>query len=231
MPDLVVKSIGVAELLDQLCDNTWLIPSFQRDFVWSEANVTSLVLSVIEARPIGMATLWEQPDNSALALGPASIEDTQDGKSVSVSLSNNTELPNKFYAVLDGRQRSTAIAMAFGGLRATDSRRRFAGRFFLDATQPEPSERVRYIKESDVKKKKYDSLSSCIADGLFPLATQPGKSLMGQWMGYLQAIKDPSNYPNSNLPDEEELERRNVILQQAFEGITSTRLAVVHCSV
>lgn len=35
--------------------------------------------------------------------------------------------------------------MAFGGLRATDARRKFSGRYFLDFTQEDPTERVRYV--------------------------------------------------------------------------------------
>jgi hypothetical protein len=203
-----------------------MVPSFQRDFVWSEADVTSLALSVIEARPIGMATLWEQADDSDLTLVAASIPDTQNGVSIEVDIADDETNPNKFYAVLDGRQRSTAIAMAFGGLRATDTRRRFSGRFFLDVTHQDVSERVRYIREAQVKSNKYDQLSVCVGKGLFPLATDPGMGLMGQWMNYIQAIKDPSNYPNRTLPDPAELDRRNAILKQAFEGISETLLAV-----
>lgn len=223
---LAVESISIAVLLDRLRRNEWLIPSFQRDFVWSEASVTSLILSVIEARPIGMATLWEQPDDSDLQLVPASIEDTIAGEAVSVSISDDPDAkPNKFYAVLDGRQRSTALAMAFGGLHATDSRRRFSGRFFLDVKQGEVSERVRYVRETEVKKNKYDHLASCIADGLFPLAAHPEKDLMGQWMDYLKELYNADNYPHG-LPDPNELAKRNDILQAAFKGITDTRLAV-----
>lgn len=227
MGKLVVESIGIADLLARLRTNTWLVPAFQRDFVWSEANVTSLVLSVIEARPIGMATLWEQPDDSDLSLVPASIEDTKNNASTSVTIAeDDAARPNKFYAVLDGRQRSTALAMAFGGLRATDARRRFSGRFFLDVKEEDVTERVRYIREPQVKAKKYDTLSACVADGLFPLATDPSKGLMGQWMSYLQEIQNPSNYPNGELPDASELASRNAILQKAFEGISETVLAV-----
>lgn len=227
MGKLVVESIGIADLLARLRTNTWLVPAFQRDFVWSEANVTSLVLSVIEARPIGMATLWEQPDDSELSLVPASIEDTQNNTSASVTMAEDDDArPNKFYAVLDGRQRSTALAMAFGGLRATDARRRFSGRFFLDVKEEDVTERVRYIREPQVKAKKYDTLSACVADGLFPLATDPSKGLMGQWMSYLQEIQNPNNYPNGKLPDDNELASRNAILQKAFEGISETVLAV-----
>jgi uncharacterized protein with ParB-like and HNH nuclease domain len=149
---LKVESVGIAGVLERLHSNTWLIPSFQRDFVWSEADVTSLALSVIEARPIGMATLWEQPQDGDLKLIPASIDDTQNGVSKSVTLADDADArPNQFFAVLDGRQRSTALAMAFGGLRASDARRRFSGRYFLDVTHDDPTERVRYIREPQVK--------------------------------------------------------------------------------
>lgn len=227
MGKLVVESIGIADILERLRTNTWLIPSFQRDFVWSEADVTGLVLSVIEARPIGMATLWEQPEIGDLTLVPASIDDTKDGTSTQTTLAVDVNYrPRKYYAVLDGRQRSTALAMAFGGLRASDSRRKFSGRYFLDVKQREVSERVRYIRESEVRSRGYDKLSVCIADGLFPLATDPEKGLLGQWMGYLQAITDRKNYPDGILPEADELDARNEILKKAFSGITETVLAV-----
>ena len=226
MGKLAVDSIGIAELLDRLRSNAWLVPAFQRDFVWSEADVTSLALSVIEARPIGMATLWEQPDDSDLTLEPASIPDTRNGESVDVALSIFEGRPKNFYAVLDGRQRATALAMVFGGLRATDARRRFSGRYFLDVSHDDPSGRVRYIREAQVKGSKYDQLAVCIGAGLFPLAPEADKDLMGQWYTYIQSINDPSNYPDNKLPDAEELSRRNEILKQAFKGITDTVLAV-----
>ncbi|WP_223994195.1 DUF262 domain-containing protein [Arthrobacter sp. NicSoilB11] len=226
MGKLTVESIGISELLDRLRSNAWLVPAFQRDFVWSEADVTSLALSVIEARPIGMATLWEQPDDSDLTLVPASIPDTQNGQSVDASLSSPEDRPKNFYAVLDGRQRATALAMVFGGLRATDARRRFSGRYFLDVSHDDPSGRVRYVREAQVKASKYDQLAVCIGDGLFPLSPEADKDLMGQWYTYIQAINDPSNYPDQALPEAEELARRNEILKQAFKGITETVLAV-----
>jgi hypothetical protein len=223
---LAVESIGIAELLQRLRSNAWLVPAFQRDFVWSEADVTNLALSVIEARPIGMATLWEQPDDSALTLVPTSIPDAKDGDSIDVSLSADNERPKNFYAVLDGRQRATALAMVFGGLRASDARRRFSGRYFLDVSHDDPSGRVRYIREAQVKSSNYDQLSVCIGAGLFPLANDVDSDLMGQWYTYIQAINDSSNYPDNALPAAEELERRNLILKQAFKGITETVLAV-----
>ncbi|WP_165070527.1 DUF262 domain-containing protein [Marisediminicola senii] len=226
MAKLVVESTNISDLLDLLRSNTWLVPSFQRDFVWSEAEVTGLALSVIEARPIGMATLWEQADDSELTLESASIPDTVNGVSATAKIAMHDERPKKFFAVLDGRQRATALAMAFGGLRATDARRRFSGRYFLDVTHQDSSERVRYIRDAQVKAGKLDQLSVCIGQGLFPLATEPDSELLGQWLEYIQAIKDPANYANKQLPPAEELQRRDEILKKAFAGISQTVLAV-----
>jgi hypothetical protein len=224
---LVVESVGIATLLDRIRSNSWLVPSFQRDFVWSDADVVSLVLSVLEARPIGMATLWEQPDDAdGLDLQPVSLPDTVNAAAAHATLCEDaTARPSKFFAVLDGRQRSTALALAFGGLRATDTRRRFSGRFFLDVTKDEVSERVQYIRDPDVKKRGLDKLNVAIGEGLFPLATSE-VGIFGQWMGYIQALKDPANYPNNQLPSDEELSKRDRILKAAFEGINETLLAV-----
>ena len=43
--------------------------------------------------------------------------------------------------VLDGRQRLTALAIAFGGLREKDARRSFSGRWFINLdADPEDNE-------------------------------------------------------------------------------------------
>ena len=223
-----VESIGIEKLLEQLKTSGWLVPSFQRDFVWSEGDVVNLVTSIIDCRPIGMATLWEQPDEAALDLDSINVPDrTPTGELGFARFSDPEVKPNKVYAILDGRQRCTAIAMAFGGFRPSDSRRRFAGRFFLNVAANDPLHRVRYMKETEVRKKQLDVEANCIAEGLFPLSSyQDGEPLFEQWMRYLQAIQKPEFYPNGQLPDSVELSRRDGILKSAFSGITKTLLAV-----
>lgn len=68
--NLEVTDVTVATLLDKLERREWMIPRFQRDFVWSVNDVASLVNSIVESRPIGMATIWEQPDAAGLPLEP-----------------------------------------------------------------------------------------------------------------------------------------------------------------
>lgn len=220
---LQVNSVTVGELLDKLRTREWMIPAFQRDFVWSISDVTDFVYSVLKCRPIGMATLWRQSDESELPLEPVSIRNRQNR----IVLPGAETPPATRYAVLDGRQRCTAIAMAFGGLRPKDGRVRFRGRFFLNVAEEDDAERIKFVREANVVKRGLDSDAGAIGAGLFPLSnTNPGESLMQQWYRYSQAIQTSANYPDSKLPDEDELKRRNQILAQSFQGLLETKLAV-----
>jgi hypothetical protein len=173
-----------------------------------------------------MATLWEQPDDSGLELGPISLPDNVENDD-SVEFSNTTTNPNKVYAVLDGLQRCTAIAMAFGGFRPRNKRFKLAGRYFLNVAEFEPTEQIVYKREVDVLKEGLNNDAKCISAGLFPLSTNSNnETILGQWLRYIQSIRDKAYYADGLLPDEAELNRRDQILKKAFEGITKTKLAV-----
>jgi len=224
MSRLKVESVGIPQLISLLRSKTWMVPSFQREFVWSEADVTNLILSVVDARPIGMATLWEQPEGSGLHLEAVSIHDAL--SSPAYVSAEGMERPSKFFAVLDGRQRCTALAMAFAGLRASDGRRRFSGAFYLDITQRDSEDRVRYVKDSEVRSRGLAAINVCIANGLIPLECPSDRDLFSVWLGYLQAIRDPSNYSGGQLPPPDELDHRDEVLKSALKGINETVLAV-----
>src|ERR1700721_2076903 len=230
MSGLMVTDIEVPTLLDKLRKRKWLVPRFQRDFVWSVADVIDLVISIFESRPIGMATLWEQGPNREVELSPVSIPDydTVLKKTGLRAFSTVEKDPNKVFAILDGRQRCTAVAMAFGGLKALDGKYRFSGRYFLDVSSQDPSKRVVYKKESDVRRLNLDSDANCISSGLFPLASNnvEHEEIFPQWMRYLQALHTRAYYGAAGLPRDVELEARDKILKNAFEGLVGTKLAV-----
>ncbi|MFB3917654.1 MAG: DUF262 domain-containing protein [Terriglobales bacterium] len=223
MSRLAVSDITVPGLLDRLRKREWLVPQFQREFVWSVADVIELVISIIESRPIGMATLWEQGPAPEVLADPIWIPDSGGRKYFATAEKN----PTSTSAILDGRQRCTAVAMAFGGLRPSDGKYRFAGRFFLNVATTDPTNRVVFYRDAEIKKRNLATDANCIGQGLFPLASSiEAEELLAQWMRYLQALKNPDNYPGSKLPDDEELGRRDKVLKRAFEGLVGTKLAV-----
>lgn len=227
MAQLQVSESNVPGLLTKLKSREWMSPLFQRDFVWSTADVVSLVNSIIDAKPIGMVTLWEQPDEPAISLEPISIEDRgPQGEKTQRPFGDRSDRPGRYYAVLDGRQRSTAIAMAFGGLRPKWRRLRTAGRFFLDVKARDAPERVVFLSEVEVDRKGLSTLAVAVSQGLFPLECEKPEDFFGQWMNYLQIIRDPEYYNEGELPDAVELSRRTDIVKSAFDGIINTKIAV-----
>ncbi len=229
MADLSVTSLTIEELLRKLKSREWLIPQFQREFVWSVGDVIELIHSILCARPIGMATIWEQADDTSLELGPLSLADREHhgAEEIRRSFCNGPDNPRKVFAVLDGLQRCTAVALAFGGFRTAHGDYRTSGRYYLNVAASDPLEQIIFLKEAEVTARHFDNDATCISQGCFPLSSNiAGEAFLGQWLRYIQAIRDPAFYTNGQMPQLDELERRNTVLKRAFEGISRTKLAV-----
>jgi len=227
MSTIRIDSYTVANLIDNLRSATWQIPKFQREFVWDTSAIAGLATSIIDAYPIGMITLWEQSDRNPLDLERLAIQDYDATARKQTAKHFGEDAGNqKLLAILDGRQRCTAIAMAFAGFTPDYKGNKYAGRYFLNAEQPDPLERIVFRRTSELERAGLTTTAACIAKGLFPLASDvAGESILRQWYRYAQEIKDPQNYPNGELPEEAELKRRDELVQNAFDGINETRLA------
>jgi hypothetical protein len=224
MAGITVISVSIADLLTHLQEREWLCPKFQREFVWTEGQIEALVTSVLNAHPIGMVTLWAQPDGETLELEPVSLSDaTQTGIRFFTS---KTEDAKKKYAILDGRQRSTALAMAFGGFQATDRRYKFAGKYFLNVACGAESDLVQFISDRELEARNLGTPAAQISAGLFALSPPPNVGINEQWMEYLASIRQPHYYTTGSFPGEEELTARENILKTAFNGIIKTKIAV-----
>jgi hypothetical protein len=222
-----IREYTIAQMLDALRQGEWQVPKFQREFVWDTSAIASLATSIIDAYPIGMVTLWEQSDANPLDLERLSIPDYDpSSRQRVVRHFGNEGSGQNLLAILDGRQRCTAVAMAFAGFMPTFTSNKYCGRYFLNAAEADPLERVVFISRLQLQKRGLISEAAMIGAGLFPLASdKKDESVLRQWYRYAQEIQNPSNYPNSELPDEEELARRDAIVQSAFDGINDTRLA------
>ncbi|MEM5495540.1 DUF262 domain-containing protein [Hoeflea sp. AS16] len=222
-----ISELSISEVLENLSSRKWKVPRFQREFVWDTSAVAGLATSVIDGYPIGMVTLWEQPSDSHIDLEPLSIDDwdSQSKTKVVLQFGKPEANPTHVMAILDGRQRSTALAMAFSGFSPNFGGNKYSGRYFLNASLKDPLERVVFKKKTEIQKEGLTNLDACIAKGYFPLASfERGQSVLQQWYGYIQKLKDESIYPDGEFPDADEIARRDKILQQAFEGITETKL-------
>jgi hypothetical protein len=231
MSELSVQSHSVLEVLEKLRTSSWLVPEFQRKFVWTVPDVVELVRSVLAARPIGMATIWEQGPDTDLELRRVSIP--SDGRLSGADRLEYRQLPEEAeaaqkFAVLDGLQRCTALTLAFGGLQSPQSREsRFAGRYFLNVATDDPNEQIVFLTQKELDRRGLTNDAALIAVGHFPLQlTHAVAGVYDQWLNYRDAVTRRENYPSGEVPSEQEIARRQRVLARALEGIIKTRLAV-----
>lgn len=228
MSSIEVKAITIPTLLNNLYIGEWLTPEFQRDFVWSNAQIVGLVNSIIDAKPIGMATIWEQEDKSDLPLEHISTNDwdSKANKSGPRFFGDNKARPGRFYAILDGKQRSTSIAMVFGGLRAQSGLYKNSGAYFLNADFDDIQDRIVYLTKKDIERKSLDNVASYVQQALFPLELPDFEQVSQYFFKLSSAVETAANYPNETLPEPEVIQRRQHALQQAHDGINQSKLAV-----
>jgi uncharacterized protein with ParB-like and HNH nuclease domain len=51
----------INDLISRYEKNLIVIPEFQRDFVWTQAQIKELIISIYKGYPIGMLIQWETP--------------------------------------------------------------------------------------------------------------------------------------------------------------------------
>lgn len=222
-----ISPVSVPDVLKKLKDGEWLVPAFQREFVWDVSAIVSLATSIIDGYPIGMMTLWDQAEDDDVShLEVISIPDWDTASRSVVKRSFGERKSSHPKAILDGRQRCTALAMLFANFRQEDRKKKYAGSFFLDVTALDPNERIVFIKAKKLESENLGTLPACIARGLFPLSPQADKNITEQWFDYLEFVRNKTLYPPEQIPDDDELARRASILRAAYSGIFYSNVAV-----
>lgn len=232
-----VSNVTISQLLQKLHRLEWQIPNFQRDFVWELRACAEFASSVLSGRPIGMVTVWYLEEGQELALEPLQL---QLGQST-IRFAGTESAPVRKAAVLDGRQRSQAAAMVFGGLLSHDARSRFGQLFFLqtvsnevDGEVDEGRPKVVFVSLKRARTRGLDSLEGAISQGYFPLdafrpevlSASANPTTLEHHELCRDKARDPATYGEAGRPPDAELNRRLRIFRDAMGNLGESKLAV-----
>ena len=95
----------------------FVLPQFQRDFVWSPSSVIKLLTSLFNGYPIGSLLLMEN-------------NESYDFRAIDGVTGDRRQSEGETILVLDGQQRLTACWRAFFGTLEND--RKYAGRYYFN---------------------------------------------------------------------------------------------------
>jgi len=98
-----VDKKSIQELMTEVNSGKFLLPSFQRQYVWDENDIRDLIDSIINNYPIGTIILWKPSTVSITEIDPFSkpLIDTE------------TKKTNEVLYVIDGQQRLTSLLLLF----------------------------------------------------------------------------------------------------------------------
>jgi hypothetical protein len=191
-----VIPLKIDDILDKASSGCFQIPSFQREFVWKKDDICSLVESALVGLPCGALVTWENPSGlSQSNRVDIRIPENNSGTKTFINFPPKGQIHPAPYVVIDGLQRITAIAIAFGGLYNSQSNHRFGGKFFIDLDSPQIEGSVRYKKLKFIKDNKLDDENTWKSTGLYPLNTcsrplinRLSNSNAGHWVAILQLV-------------------------------------------
>tara|TARA_B100000683_G_scaffold245525_1_gene256525 strand:+ start:6481 stop:8973 length:2493 start_codon:yes stop_codon:yes gene_type:complete len=103
------KSIDIKSLFTKIEERTWVLPNFQRDFVWSTDKQKKIIASLFLDYPLGSLLLLENKNKKTL------VESRELGSRMQFKPKHSSDLRY----VLDGQQRITSLYNALRGVYET----------------------------------------------------------------------------------------------------------------
>ena len=136
MSRLLNNSITIYEALENIRNGKYVMPAFQRQYVWSMEQIEKLWDSILLDYPIATFLFWHVDDNNVSRdtyfcnfLSEVTFDSRKQADSVNYELSSiNVELTDT--AVLDGQQRLTSLFLSLFGrayIRQKHARKKTAG--------------------------------------------------------------------------------------------------------
>jgi hypothetical protein len=125
--ELSFENMNIIEFAGMLRDGIFLIPAFQRDFIWYMQNIINLWDSIYRFYPVGAILYWDTDIrlNIHRKLGGYTVIAGND--------MDGDDRGNSLY-ILDGQQRATALFFAlFGGKGKTKDMRGFDYTLYFNA--------------------------------------------------------------------------------------------------
>ena len=121
MSNLLDNSITIYAALQNIKDGKYVMPAFQRQFVWSMEQIEKLWDSILLDYPIATFLFWHVDDSNVTwdtyfcnFLSEVTFDSRKQADSVNYEL-NSIDVKNTDTAVLDGQQRLTSLFLSLFG--------------------------------------------------------------------------------------------------------------------
>lgn len=171
--------ISINDIINKIESGEYLIPRFQREFVWSKEQCASLIDSVLQGYPIGAFIIWKTNERlkNLKKIGNMDLPDPPDSGFV--------------YYVLDGQQRITSLYVSIKGgeIERSNGQKENYSDITIDLTAKD-GEQIVYQDGSELDPNRSISLVDLINSTILDLMIRfnSDKDLIGRIDDYRQRI-------------------------------------------
>ena len=109
------QPISIFSAIQNIVKKSYLLPAFQREFVWSTEQIETLFDSIMRDYPISSMLFWRVEGDTKTRFKFYNFIDTYAERYKTHNELMNTNGINDFYAILDGQQRLTALYIGLCG--------------------------------------------------------------------------------------------------------------------
>lgn len=164
MSKLIDKSITIYEALQNIRNGKYVMPAFQRQYVWSMEQIEKLWDSILLDYPIATFLFWHVDDDNVTwdtyfcnFLSNVTFDSRKQADNVNYELTS-INVKNTDTAILDGQQRLTSLFLSLLGeayIRPKNARKKTGGRI-ITKLLIELNQNKITVDEEEYNSKKYD---------------------------------------------------------------------------
>ncbi|MFC2354532.1 MAG: DUF262 domain-containing protein, partial [Capnocytophaga ochracea] len=108
-------AITISQIIERISNNDFLLPAFQREFVWSAKQIEDLFNSIMKGYPINSMLFWKVREKTKGDFKFYKFLDTYREWFKTHNEHIQTDRKNDFWAILDGQQRLTSLYIGLCG--------------------------------------------------------------------------------------------------------------------
>lgn len=218
--------ITIGNAIEHIRRNEYLIPAFQREFVWKSYQVERLFDSLMQGYPIGSMLFWKVKDERKSKYRFYKFLENYVEYHKTHNTFFDTHSNKDFYAILDGQQRLTALYIGLFGYYAYHqyrcsweySEKSFPKRYLylnISRTFPEDEDDLTY-------KFKFIDNKECQEKPIFQ------DNFGDRWfkVGYIVSLHKNTDYDLDEFSEENKLEKNEKKILRKLENVIFTDLLI-----
>lgn len=218
--------ITIHQAIDRVRKNEYLLPAFQREFVWSSYQIEKLFDSLMKGYPISSMLFWKVKGETKTDFRFYQFLKQYIQFHKTHNESTNTDQVNDFHAILDGQQRLTALFIGLCGSYAyKEYRRAYA---YSEWSYPTRHLYLNISKTYSEEESDREFIFSFIDKAISKEKDLFSDNENNKWfrVGRILSLHQDENYDLDDFAEEQELDKESKKMLKRLDKVVHTDLII-----